>query len=68
MPEKTTTRKTPAIGDSLLNLLAENGKHFTGLKDDERVTIAVTFRSGSHPTPTATKVPARGSSNQTEMR
>src|SRR5207237_263426 len=33
-----------AVGDVLLKLLAENGKHFTALKDDERLTIAVTFR------------------------
>jgi hypothetical protein len=46
-PDKSTAPKTAPIGDVLLNLLAENGKHFTALKEEERVTIAVTFR-GSH--------------------
>jgi hypothetical protein len=35
----------PPVGDVVLKLLAENGKHFTALNDDERVTIAVTFRN-----------------------
>jgi hypothetical protein len=37
-------RKAPTVGDVLLHLLAENGKHFTALRDDERLTVAVTFR------------------------
>jgi hypothetical protein len=49
LPEKTPANPTqPPLGDVLLKLLAENGKHFTGLKDDERMTIVVAFR-GSIP-------------------
>jgi hypothetical protein len=57
LPERTgVATSEPSVGDVLLKLLAENGKHFTSLKDDERVTIAVTFRGGAHmPPPVVTK-------------
>jgi hypothetical protein len=49
LPERTgVVTSKPSVGDILLKLLAENGKHFTSLKDDERVTIAVTFRAVSN--------------------
>jgi hypothetical protein len=44
VPEKTTTPKQTSISDILVKLLADNGKNFTALKEDERVVIAVTFR------------------------
>ena len=44
----TTTAKEPPLGDVILRLLADNGKHFTALKDDERLTVAVTFRGTPH--------------------
>jgi tetratricopeptide (TPR) repeat protein len=51
LPEKTSaTPAQPAVGDILLKLLAENGKHFSALKDDERIAVAVTFRGVSPPT------------------
>jgi tetratricopeptide (TPR) repeat protein len=34
----------PPLSDVLLRLLADNGKHFTRLRDDERLTVVVTFR------------------------
>ncbi len=36
----------PSVSETILHLLAENGKHFTELKPDEQVTIAVVFRPG----------------------
>ncbi len=45
LPEQPArVRQGQSVGDVVLKLLADNGKHFTGLKPDERVTIAVTFR------------------------
>ena len=37
------------MSDSILHVLADNGKHFTHLAPEERITIAVTFR-GQAPT------------------
>jgi hypothetical protein len=34
----------PPLADAILRVLAENGKHLTGLAADERVTVVVTFR------------------------
>jgi tetratricopeptide (TPR) repeat protein len=47
VPEKATAPKAPSVSETILKLLAENGKHFTALKDDERVTVAVAFRGHS---------------------
>ncbi|MBI1915999.1 MAG: tetratricopeptide repeat protein [Planctomycetes bacterium] len=33
-----------SLSESLLRLLAENGKHFSQLPADERITVAITFR------------------------
>jgi tetratricopeptide (TPR) repeat protein len=33
-----------SLSDVLLHLLADNGKHFAHLRDDERLTVAITFR------------------------
>jgi len=44
----TSTTKEQPLGDVILRLLADNGKHFTALKDDERLTVVVTFRGASH--------------------
>lgn len=54
----------PPVGELLLRLLAENGKHFTGFKEEERVTIAVTFRSSvaSRPPLDSTRSTTIGSS------
>lgn len=49
-----TTAKEPPLGDVLLKVLADNGKHFTALKDDERLTVAVTFRGTGHSMPLVT--------------
>ncbi|HEY1379537.1 MAG TPA: tetratricopeptide repeat protein [Gemmataceae bacterium] len=64
-PEQPTrTRQGQPAGDVVLKLLADNGKHFTGLRADERVTIAVTFRGPavhqSPPVRTATQAAAFG--------
>jgi hypothetical protein len=45
--------KEPPLGDVLLRLLAENGRHLTALNDDERLTVVVTFR-GHRPSPRPT--------------
>jgi hypothetical protein len=38
----------PSIRDVILRVLAENGRHLTQLRDDERITVVVTFRDGGH--------------------
>jgi hypothetical protein len=44
-PEPTPAApKEPPLGDVLLRLLAENGRHLTALRDDERLAVVVTFR------------------------
>jgi len=45
--------KEVSIGDIVLRALADNGKHLTALKDDEKVTVAVVFR-GPHAARAAT--------------
>lgn len=42
-----TERRAPSLRDVILRVMAENGKHFTRLRDDERLTVVVTFRDGS---------------------
>ncbi len=47
--DKPAATKRPAardasLSEALLRLLAENGRHFSQLGDDETVTVAVTFR------------------------
>jgi tetratricopeptide (TPR) repeat protein len=37
--------KDPTLGDILLKLLADNGKHFFRLGPDESLTVAITFRA-----------------------
>jgi hypothetical protein len=37
---------SPSVSETILRLLAENGKHFTELSPDEHVTVAVVFRPG----------------------
>jgi tetratricopeptide (TPR) repeat protein len=45
VPERAASAvKEPPLGEVLLKLLADNGKHFNNLTDGERVTIVVTFR------------------------
>ena len=48
---KPAAPQQPPLGEVLLRLLAENGKHFGSLRADERLTVVVTFRghSGSRP-------------------
>jgi hypothetical protein len=36
----------PSVSETILRLLAENGKHFTELAADEQLTVAVVFRPG----------------------
>jgi tetratricopeptide (TPR) repeat protein len=57
LPEKAPAPKRASVSDVLVKLLAENGKNFAGLKEDERVVIAVTFR-GQANAATFTKAPA----------
>jgi hypothetical protein len=44
-PVKAESR-APSLSETILRLLAENGKHFTELGPDEEVTVAVVFRPG----------------------
>jgi tetratricopeptide (TPR) repeat protein len=38
-------QKNDTIADAVLRLLAENGRHFTQLAENERLTVAITLRS-----------------------
>jgi hypothetical protein len=53
IPDQSPKPTYDSVGDVLLKLLADNGKNITGLKDDERVTITVVFRSSGPPQPLA---------------
>jgi hypothetical protein len=44
-----TPTKKPTLVDTLIQVLAENGKNFTHLPADEKLTIVVTFRGNSNP-------------------
>src|SRR5207245_11156001 len=43
-PDTAATPHPPALTDLVLELLAENGKHFGQLSPTESVTVVVTFR------------------------
>jgi hypothetical protein len=50
--DKVVTAKEQAprqasLSEALLRLLSENGQHFKGLADNERITVALTFRGAS---------------------
>jgi hypothetical protein len=38
--------RPPSVRDIILRVLAENGQHLSRLRDDERLTVVVTFREG----------------------
>jgi hypothetical protein len=42
-PEETADRQT-SLGEAVLRLLAENGRHFRHLPEGEQITVALTFR------------------------
>jgi hypothetical protein len=42
----TTPAAPPSLSETVVRLLADNGKHFTELADTENVTVAVVFRTG----------------------
>ena len=44
-PEASKQMKEPTLGDIVLKLLADNGKHFSQLKPEESLTVAITFRA-----------------------
>jgi tetratricopeptide (TPR) repeat protein len=44
-PEATKQTKEPTLGDTVLKLLADNGQHFSQLKPEELLTVAITFRT-----------------------
>jgi hypothetical protein len=39
------------VSETILRLLAENGKHFTELAPDAQITVAVVFRPSASPAP-----------------
>jgi tetratricopeptide (TPR) repeat protein len=43
--EKEQPQKEPSLVDIILKVLAENGRHFAQLGDDESITVIVTLRS-----------------------
>jgi hypothetical protein len=42
--EKNPALQPVSLTDAILKVLAENGRHFSGLDDNERLTVAVTLR------------------------
>lgn len=47
-PAAPAGNRPPALRDTILRVLAENGRHFSRLRDDERITVVITFRDGGH--------------------
>jgi hypothetical protein len=43
-PEASATDRQVPLAEAVLRVLAENGRHFRHLADDERITVALTFR------------------------
>jgi hypothetical protein len=62
VPDKAPPPKRASISEVLIKLLAENGKYFAGLKEDERVLIAVTFRGHATGSTVAGAQPSANSS------
>ncbi len=47
-PEAKAVPAHPSLSEVILKVLAENGRHFGGLQDGERITVAVTFRESAN--------------------
>jgi hypothetical protein len=45
-PEENAAARQASLTESILRLLAENGRHFRHLADNESITVALTFRRG----------------------
>ena len=45
-PPATGAARSPSVRDIILHVLADNGSHLTRLRDDEKITVVVTFRDG----------------------
>jgi hypothetical protein len=43
-PEAAAAERQVPLAEAVLHVLAENGRHFRHLADDERITVALTFR------------------------
>jgi hypothetical protein len=43
----STERRQPDLAETILKVLAENGRHFTQLGEREQLTVAVTFRGAT---------------------
>jgi tetratricopeptide (TPR) repeat protein len=46
MQPATGGARPPSVRDIILRVLADNGNHLTRLRDDEKITVVVTFRDG----------------------
>jgi tetratricopeptide (TPR) repeat protein len=55
---KGQPRKEPSLVQIILKVLAENGRHFAQLGDDEGLTVIITFR-GDDPPPAKTAEPEK---------
>ena len=47
-PENKVLPAHQPLSEVILKVLADNGKHFTGLADGERISVAVTFRGAAN--------------------
>jgi hypothetical protein len=47
-PEEKAPARQPALADAILKVLADNGKNFRELPENESITVAVTFRQTSN--------------------
>jgi hypothetical protein len=50
--EKKTAPEPVSLTDAILKVLAENGRHFSRLAGDERLTVVVTLRTAERPAKT----------------
>jgi hypothetical protein len=47
-PASPAERQPPSVSGTIMRVLADNGRHLTALKDDEVITVAITFRHNWH--------------------
>jgi hypothetical protein len=65
-PEKPNRTKSPSLTEVILQVLHQNGRHFTPLSADESLTVAITFRGDRRATWTGGGL--RYSTTYTEMK
>lgn len=61
--KKEPPPREPTLAEIILGVLAENGRHFTQLGDNESLTVVVTFRGGDPPSAPAAGATGKEAAN-----